>query len=627
MSTGTLLDGMYELKEELGRGASGTVYRAVSRRIQQEVAVKLLHDGNQILAHRDRLWREFQALYQLAAECAHLVRVLDFNDGTGPSCRQAFLVMEYLVGETVQSALRRANNTATPLTIPLIVDVFYQTGLAIRVAHSRGILHRDLKPENLFLTRGGSQPIFTKVLDFGLAKTLGEDPTRLSLPNMFVGTPAYASPESARALPLNGQSDIYSLGCVVYELLCGHPPFLSRDAYGLLDEHVNAQPTDIMKHRPDCPRYLGELVMAMLEKRPSDRPDGMTPILDALVNKQWLSQTPWDFPTIQTKRLAGPRPPALFPDAGRHLQQSDHAEPLTTIQTPIGVIGSSESIHVAPILPYDQTKMAETHPSTQSRTPTMPAPLAGELVKIRKQQIPRASKPDPTDAELNPSHETVDEVILPNRTRLISAAAGIIVVLFGTILWIWTFGSGTSGTSGSDQQKPGLDVAPAEQTIHEGSSVFLSQPDLFAGTEQISKTESTLNNTLEPTSQSEAVADDTQPLSWIPPDAPLLTPNPQGESSKSVAKTESTPYRKTPSERRTKPKSVTVAASNTEISEMATELERSACKEWYVGISAKVDTGNCLSARQVYQSKVNQCAKTKWKGIADTLLSRGCNAR
>jgi len=238
----------------------GEVYRARDTRLGREVAVKVLpHEVAADPARRSRFEREARAV--AAFNHPGIVGIHDVGEDDG----LAFMVTELLEGETLRERLRRG-----PVAGERVAEWGAGAAEALAVAHARGIIHRDLKPENLFLTRDGR----LKILDFGLAKELrvaagGEEDPTLSSPTRagaVLGTLGYLSPEQARGDAIDGRSDIFSLGCVLYEALCGRRAFSGQTAQDLIAAVLKDDPVDAASLRPDAPTGLARVVSRCLAK-------------------------------------------------------------------------------------------------------------------------------------------------------------------------------------------------------------------------------------------------------------------------------------------------------------------------------------------------------------------------
>ncbi len=274
LSADVVVAGRYKIKDKLGAGAYGTVYRARHLELQQDVALKVLKAGpEQDEAAIQRFRREGVAACRVKHPNA--VSVMDFvvtPDGL------AILVMELLSGHTLRQEMKWVRRYDPSRAASVGVGVC----LALAEAHKNGIVHRDIKPSNIFLQEASSGQL-PKVLDFGIAKVFDQaaqssadaDPeTTLTAEGALVGTPAYMAPERFRGIPYDGQSDVYSLGITLYEMLSGQRPFHvdSGDAISLGMKHVGQAPAPLASLVAGVPPELDSLILLMLAKDPSLRP-------------------------------------------------------------------------------------------------------------------------------------------------------------------------------------------------------------------------------------------------------------------------------------------------------------------------------------------------------------------
>jgi hypothetical protein len=256
LAVGQLLAERYEILAELGRGGMGRVYQAFDRELGEAVAIKTLLGQPEDGSHdAERLLREIQICRKITHP--NVVRVFDLGRFPGG----IFLTMELLEGERLDHRLARQG----PLPTQLVQHFLGEIAAGLEEAHSLGIVHRDLKPSNVFLT-----PLRLKILDFGIARQLGND-TRLTATGFAVGSPAYMSPEQLQGLPLDGRSDLYSLGVLAFVLLAGREPFAGATAAALAVQHLQQSPPDLRLLRPELPAGWPELVAKLLAKRPVDR--------------------------------------------------------------------------------------------------------------------------------------------------------------------------------------------------------------------------------------------------------------------------------------------------------------------------------------------------------------------
>jgi eukaryotic-like serine/threonine-protein kinase len=262
------LAGRYRLDEVLGRGGMSTVYRGTDLELDRTVAVKVALDPlvEQSPVYLARFTREAQAT--AAIDHPGVVTVYDAG-ADGPT---RFIVMEFVPGKSLADILREHS----PLEPARAADIAAQTADALSAAHARGIIHRDIKPGNIMVTPDGS----VKVLDFGIARAV--DSGTLTQTATVLGTSAYMAPEQALGQPADARSDIYSLGCVLYEMLTGKPPFIADVAAAVMHQHVRVAPKPARERNPAVPPALDALVMQMLAKDPKDRPQTAAEVRDGL---------------------------------------------------------------------------------------------------------------------------------------------------------------------------------------------------------------------------------------------------------------------------------------------------------------------------------------------------------
>ncbi len=253
----------YRLGEEIGHGGMGVVYRAVDTRLGRAVAIKMLHAHAAGAPDRVRRFvQEARAASALNHPNIVTIHEIDEHDGT------TFMAMELLDGEPLDRVIDRG-----PLPIATALDYALQIASALEAAHGGGLVHRDIKPANVIVTRAG----LVKVLDFGVAKLLEAVPTSetmtalVTAPQTTVGTPAYMSPEQAEGRLIDGRSDIFALGCVLYEMLTGRRPFSGDSGASVISAILRDQPAPIRTARPDAPRALQAVIDRALAKDPSAR--------------------------------------------------------------------------------------------------------------------------------------------------------------------------------------------------------------------------------------------------------------------------------------------------------------------------------------------------------------------
>ncbi|MER5885028.1 serine/threonine-protein kinase [Streptomyces sp. NPDC001941] len=293
-----LIQGRYRLLELIGRGGMGEVWRAVDESLGRRVAVKCLKPlGRQpqeesfVRVLRERFRREAR----VAASLQHrgVTVVHDFGEYDGV----LYLVMELLEGRNLSQILE--DNQGDPLPVPDVVEIAEQVADALGYTHEQGIVHRDLKPANIMRLTDGS----VKICDFGIAR-LGHDigfTSRLTGTGIAMGTPHYMSPEQIGGTHVDHRSDLYSLGCVLYEIATGVPPFEFDDAWAVLVGHRDTPPEPLRTHRSDLPAYLERVVLDLLAKTPEDRPSDAKELRRRIAAARPGPGAPLYAPTVRTE--------------------------------------------------------------------------------------------------------------------------------------------------------------------------------------------------------------------------------------------------------------------------------------------------------------------------------------
>jgi eukaryotic-like serine/threonine-protein kinase len=265
-----VLAARYELGEVVGRGGMSTVYRARDLSLDRTVAVKVAMDP---LLERDPVYAaRFKREARAAAALNHSGVVTVYDAGADGPTR--YIVMEYVEGRNLAEILREEK----PLEPARAAHIAQQIADALAAAHAAGIVHRDVKPGNAIVGPGDR----VKVLDFGIART--DEAVTLTQTASVLGTAPYMSPEQAMGNPADARSDIYSLGCVLYEMLTGKPPFMADVPAAVLHQHVRVQAKSPRELNPAVPPALDALVLEMLAKDPGDRPQTASEVRDRLAN-------------------------------------------------------------------------------------------------------------------------------------------------------------------------------------------------------------------------------------------------------------------------------------------------------------------------------------------------------
>jgi len=253
---GTTLGGRYRLESRIGSGGMSTVYRAHDETLERFVAIKVMNrevatDSDQL----ERFRREARAVARLSHP--NIVHVIDAGEDDG----RPFIVFEYIEGETLKDRIRRLGRLEIPEAVAYCIEI----ARALGAAHANNIVHRDVKPQNVLLDHEGT----AKVTDFGIARTLEED--GLTDDGRVLGTTDYVSPEQALGQPVTGQSDLYSLGIALYEMLTGQLPFSAETQVAVAMKHVREDIPDVRKLRPDVSAALASVVAGATAKELSER--------------------------------------------------------------------------------------------------------------------------------------------------------------------------------------------------------------------------------------------------------------------------------------------------------------------------------------------------------------------
>ncbi len=262
MTQPRLLGGRYELDGVVGRGGMAEVYRARDIRLDRIVAIKTLRTD---LA-RDQIFQaRFRREAQSAASLNHpsIVAVYDTGEDMASGLPVPYIVMEYVDGRTVRDLLQDGHRLLPERTLEIIDGVLR----ALDYSHQAGIVHRDIKPGNVMVTRNGD----VKVMDFGIARAMSDAQATMTQTAQVIGTAQYLSPEQARGERVDSRSDLYSTGCLLYELLTGRPPFTGDSPVAIAYQHVRENPIPPSLVDPDVPPWADAIVLKAMAKSPADR--------------------------------------------------------------------------------------------------------------------------------------------------------------------------------------------------------------------------------------------------------------------------------------------------------------------------------------------------------------------
>jgi serine/threonine protein kinase len=251
LTRGTVFAGRYEIIEELGAGGMGRVFRAFDKKIDEEVALKLLKPA---IAADERIVERFRNELKIARKIRHANVCAMFD--LGEEGENLFISMEYVRGEDLSSLIRRTEK----LTAGKAVLIARQVAEGLGEAHKLGVVHRDLKPGNIMIDKEGN----AKIMDFGISRSLTLPGTTLE--GMIIGTPEYMSPEQVEGKPVDPRSDIYSLGIILYEMVTGRPPFGGDTPFSIAYKHRHEVPEDPRKFNPHLADALNRVILRCLEK-------------------------------------------------------------------------------------------------------------------------------------------------------------------------------------------------------------------------------------------------------------------------------------------------------------------------------------------------------------------------
>ncbi len=379
-----MMVGSHRIARLIERGGMGIVYKAVHREIGSPVAIKVLSDE---CANRPDLVARFfdEARAVNVARHDNIVRIHHLDqlmDG------RPYIIMEFIEGEPLSIVVKRHGQLPLGSTANLLNEVLAGLG----AAHNKNIVHRDLKPENILVTPSGH----AKILDFGVAKLKGFSNVRTAT-GAILGTPYYMSPEQAQAQEIDGRSDLYSVGVMLFECVTGDKPFKAKSPYGVRTMHIEATPPKPSERRADLPADYEAVILRALEKDPADRFQTTEEFTGALkAASQNLSKEEWD-PLVTSPEAA---PPVITaPIAVTHPHISDD-EAKTTVDVrrapPRDDEPTLRRVEEAPDTIQDIPRQEAT-PAEPVIKPLQPAPTAATVpdaqAKLQTEKTPRLGAP------------------------------------------------------------------------------------------------------------------------------------------------------------------------------------------------------------------------------------------
>ena len=374
--------GSYQVREEIGHGGMGVVYAAEHPLIGRKVAVKVLlpeYSRNQEVVNR--FFNEARATTLIRHP--GLVDVIDF--GYAPD-GAAFLIMEFLEGESLASRLKRG-----PMATREICALGRQVAAAVGAAHEKGIVHRDLKPDNIFLVpdRELAGGVRVKVLDFGIAKlTIAESPgpntpggSSKTRTGVVMGTPLYMSPEQGGgASSVDARADIYSLGCILYEMACGRVPFVKEGFGETIAAHIYEQPLAPRDVEPSVSRALQQVILKALAKKPDGRQQTMSELgreLEAAANAPDDAGDADDAALDELPKSTSKLPMYIAAGCGALV---------------VAVVGIALAVHKPPTTKPAPVAPVVVAPKIEEPPPAPPKPTAPATVELRVTSTPAGAE-------------------------------------------------------------------------------------------------------------------------------------------------------------------------------------------------------------------------------------------
>lgn len=263
---GTTLNERYRIESLIAAGGMGRVYRGMHTALLQPVAIKLLHSH---LLTSPQAAERFFTEARAASKLRHpaIASVSDYGESESG---EPYIVMDYIQGQPLSQKLHESGTLSAADCVRIAISVLS----ALNCCHAQNIIHRDLKPSNIILTDNPEDPFPAKLVDFGIAKLAREEGEagRVTATGEIFGSPYYISPEQCQSNQIDGRTDIYALGCVLYECVSGKPPFSGRNLIEILMRQCSESAPPLLDLAPECPKYLSDIIHAMLEKSPDNRP-------------------------------------------------------------------------------------------------------------------------------------------------------------------------------------------------------------------------------------------------------------------------------------------------------------------------------------------------------------------
>ncbi|MFL5627979.1 MAG: serine/threonine protein kinase [Ktedonobacteraceae bacterium] len=441
MSAGPKRLGKYELQERLGQGGMAEVWKAYDPQLKRYVAIKFLHA--KLGSDPDfmtRFVREGQAIASLRHP--NIVQVYDFHmSAPGADGPLAYMIMDYIVGQTLADYIHSTSARRNFLSASELVRLFTSISLAVDYAHRHGIIHRDIKPANILLDSRNTlynpmgEPILT---DFGIVKMLGA--STLTSAGMSLGTPLYISPEQIQGLQPTEQSDIYSLGIMLYEMYVGLPPFRGDSPYTIMMQHLQAPPPQPSLVRQGIPTALDDVFARCLAKNPQERFPSASSLTAALAEAldvpvpEPISRSVSLLNSSQGRAFDGSSPDRTFL-ANANTPSVDSSSGLSTIRAEASAPSLASSPELPTILTDVNTPTGTRYSTSARSTPITPPPSVAAPADPAVASLPASTPPRPANRQ---------------RKRLIAIIAAVLLVLIiGSGLSVFLLSRSTGSTLGS----------------------------------------------------------------------------------------------------------------------------------------------------------------------------------
>ncbi len=386
----------FRIVRHIARGGMADVYLAEDTDLKRKVALKVMLD---ILAMDTQFVQRFRREAQMVAQLHHpnIVQVyaVGFLPAGSSTTRRPYIAMQFIEGGSLREKLQELADRGKLLTTEQALNIVRQVALALSVAHKAKIIHRDLKPANVLI-----QPDGTPVLvDLGIA-VAGDSP-KLTQTGAIIGTPHYMSPEQVREQPLDGRSDLYSLGIILYEMLAGILPFTANESIAVLHQHVYEKPPPLSKRRPDLSPQVLSIVETCLQKEPVHRFQNANDLVQAIDR------------ALQSEGLHGPNPQATqvlteLRDSGllsrRRVVHLPTGEQRRQLPVPLWAILTFLTLTVVAVL------LVVLRPFDSQRSPTKPA-----IAQVAPQETAAATEPaiEPTQTEALNNTPTPETAVIP----------------------------------------------------------------------------------------------------------------------------------------------------------------------------------------------------------------------